>query len=399
MYRYFPKKHAKANMLGVVACLLFLVSCNGFLPAATTLTTKQQLSKPELWSTTHADDSRDTDRETTSKSNDDEEAPTKTETTSTENSTKPCYWKHKDGPNTKNKNWWIERIKLEDLTIGQELLGHVVQDNLDARTGPKLYFECGIGRINPKTGDWSIVNGMLRLDRGKPSVSKKRAARFRQKDRVPLFVFRIQTECGRLEVCAKIETVEKYNKPKTSVATLKKDQEVVGKVVKVYPYGVIVDIGANVNGLLHISKVARMMNKYVDKEEGLKNAGLERGAKVRLTVESVEKRRLSLDFTDDVKEDSHREREEKEKQKQLSGVDESSSSSSSSDNNLQQSSDELDAWAAYAANEETQKEVGVNNERSSDDAESDDDDYDYDEYDDRYDEEMDIESSLGLDMY
>ncbi|VEU36450.1 unnamed protein product [Pseudo-nitzschia multistriata] len=301
---------------------------------------------------------------------------------------KPCFWKPK-GP----RSWWVERVKLENLEIGQELSGHVVQYNLEAKTGPKLYFECGIGRTD-KNGDWSIVNGMLRLDKGKPSVARKRAARFRQKDQVQLFVSRVQKGCGRLEVCAKIEQVQKYDEePKISVTTLKKSQEVVGKVVKLYPYGAIIDIGANVRGLLHITKVARLLDQYVSKEEGLKKAGFEKGAKVRLIVESVEKRRLSLDFTDDVKEDA---RKEKEQKQQL--IDESNDS---------QKRDELDAWKEYG-NQKYQDDNNLND--GTDDAINDGNEYnkgyndEYDEeyeddYDDRYDEEMDIESSLGLDMY
>jgi predicted RNA-binding protein with RPS1 domain len=171
------------------------------------------------------------------------------------------------------------------------------------------------------------------------------------------------------------------------VATLKKNQEVTGVVVKLYPYGAIIDIGANVNGLLHITKVASVMNRYVDKEKGLKSAGLEKGAKVRLMVESVEKRRLSLDFTDDVKEEAkeeaRKEKMDKEEPKILEQqlVDEYDYSPNN---------DDVEAWAEYAnqgaLNEkEDEEEVGS----SSID----------DDYDDKYDEEFDIESNLGLDMY
>ena len=212
-----------------------------------------------------------------------------------------------------------------------------------------------------------------------------------------LFVSRVEPQCGRLELCAKIEHVEKYSsEPKISVTSLKAKQVVVGKVVKLYPYGAIIDVGANVRGLLHITKVARLMNRFIDKEKGLKNSGLEKGAKVRLMVESVEKRRLSLDFTEDVKDDARKEllakEESKIKQQQLNDEPDHS-----------QNVDELEAWAEYAnqeAQEEKQDEEKVDDEvNDGDDNENEYEDEDEDEYDDKYDEDFDIESNLGLDMY
>jgi predicted RNA-binding protein with RPS1 domain len=358
------------------SCLLLLVSCRGFIPATTSkskIRTNGQ-NPPFNFQQTIAAEIKTTLLLTKDVS--DGSVNTNPATT------KLSFWKTKVP-----KSWWKERVLLEDLKVGQEISGHVVQEYLEAKTGPKLYFECGVGRKD-RNGDWSIVNGMLRLDRGKASVARKRAERFRKKDRVQLFVSRVQKECGRLEVCAKIDDLERYTgEPKTSVATLKKNQEVTGVVVKLYPYGAIIDIGANVNGLLHITKVASVMNRYVDKEKGLKSAGLEKGAKVRLMVESVEKRRLSLDFTDDVKEEAkeeaRKEKMDKEEPKILEQqlVDEYDYSPNN---------DDVEAWAEYAnqgaLNEkEDEEEVGS----SSID----------DDYDDKYDEEFDIESNLGLDMY
>lgn len=204
-----------------------------------------------------------------------------------------------------------------------------------------------------------------------------------------------------MEVCAKVEDVQKYaGEPKISVSTLEKNQEVTGKVLKLYPYGAIIDIGANVRGLLHITKVAHLMNQFIDKEKGLKTAGLEKGAEVRLMVESVEKRRLSLDFTEDVKESARKElaakleaemeaKLEAEKMEEQQVVDESDDSQNV----------DLNSWAAYAndlaSNEKQEEEVADNSVDDDDDGDDDEDEYDYDEYD----EEMDIESSLGLDMY
>jgi predicted RNA-binding protein with RPS1 domain len=294
---------------------------------------------------------------------------------------------------------WEKRLLLEDLKVGQELLGHVVQEYLEAKTGPKIYFECGVGRTN-RSGDWSIVNGMLRLDRGKASVARKRAARFRKKDKVQLFVSRVQKECGRLEVCAKIDDVQKYvGEPKFSVTTLKEKQEVVGRVTKLYPYGAKIDIGANVQGLLHITKVASVMNRYIDKERGLISAGLEKGAKVRLVVDSIEKRRFSLDFTDDVKEEARREKSDKESDKKEPTTEQRQMTDEDS---YSLSNDELEAWAEYANQDtlaEKQEKEEVDNSSVDDDDDDDHDEYDEEDDYDRYDEEMDIESSMGLDMY
>ncbi|OEU18885.1 hypothetical protein FRACYDRAFT_237168 [Fragilariopsis cylindrus CCMP1102] len=254
-----------------------------------------------------------------------------------ESSPKKCFWK----PSRSNTKWWQERKLLEELKVGQELSGcYLVEDLLTGTTGPKLYFECGVGKINPKSGNWSICNGMLRLSREKISVSRKRTARFRKKNNITLYVSRIQKECGRFEVCATLEDVKKYTsiKPKISVTSLKNGQVVTGEVVKLYPYGAIIDIGANRRGLLHITKVAKLMNKCINKEKGLINSGLEKGAKVRLMVESIEKRRLSLDFTDDVKEDARKELEMVAAQKKM---DAAKKNDVSSDNNIQRDDDEL----------------------------------------------------------
>lgn len=406
----FRQQLKSRTMRQLASCLLLLASCRGFILKKVSTSKIRTEGQPSPFNSqpkiapkieTVLLSTKDINEETVIK----DEKSNNTNNTAARSS----FWKPK-------ASWWKERVLLEDLEIGQELSGHVVQEYLEAKTGPKLYFECGVGRTD-QFGNWSIVNGMLRLDRGKASVARKRAARFRKKDDVQLFVSRVQKECGRLEVCAKIEDVQKYvSEPKISVTMLKKNQEVVGRVVKLHPYGAIIDIGANVKGLLHITKVASVMNRYIDKEKGLKSAGLEKGAKVRLMVESIEKRRLSLDFTEDVKETARQEKvEEKEpakEQQQLSGENNYSqeeldtwaeyANEEAMTNKQQQtvgennySQDELDAWAEYA-DQETPTEKSDEQERDDeDDDEDDDDDYEYDQYD----EEMDIESSLGLDMY
>lgn len=398
---YRNKNESMLNMM--ICCYIFLPlfvvsSCTGFIiPSAlissklvSCSSTRQKTNKnffsynsietiKPLFSTIKDSEERVTEEELiTNKDNDNIEPESKFPT-------RVCYWKLK-APKSK----WHERILLEDLKIGQELSGYLVQELLDGKTGPKLFFECGIGRTNLKSGDWSIVNGMLRLKRSKISVTRKRAANFRKKTRVILYVSRIQKECGQLEVCSNLEDAEKYSSmaPKISVSSLKKGQMVTGEVVKLYPYGAIIDIGANRLGLLHITKVSQLMNQYINKEKGLTDAGLEKGAKVKLMVESIEKRRLSLDFTDDVKEDARKELDINKQQ--LVNDDDNGSD----DNNISIDDDELASWAAYA------DQVVARDEKNDDDeADNDDQDEDDYEYDDKYDEEADIESALGLDMY
>eukprot|EP00429_Kryptoperidinium_foliaceum_P070460 CAMPEP_0176061176 /NCGR_PEP_ID=MMETSP0120_2-20121206/30499_1 /TAXON_ID=160619 /ORGANISM="Kryptoperidinium foliaceum, Strain CCMP 1326" /LENGTH=364 /DNA_ID=CAMNT_0017394731 /DNA_START=159 /DNA_END=1253 /DNA_ORIENTATION=+ len=310
-------------------------------------------------------------------------------------STEPCYWKP-----TWDKSRWQRRIHLDDLKVGQKLVGYAVEELLDGKTGPKMFFEVGVGRTDTR-GRWNIVNGMLRMDRAKESVIRKRASRLRKKDSIELWVSRVQKGCGRLEVCLDEEDVRKYQgERKVPVSSLKKGDDMIGKVVRLHPYGVMVDVGANRLGLLHILKVRSLYGKFIDGEKGLIEAGLERGAKVRLSVESVEKRRLSLDFTDDVKKEAEVEQAEK---KSMPDEAETSATGPSTGG---MSVDELEEWAAFASlgesrSPDVQSPIESKDEEKSQNAyeeDLDDEGDDGDDYDD-YDEERDIEDSLGLGYY
>lgn len=292
----------------------------------------------------------------------------------------PCFWK----PSWKGGKWQ-PRIHLNDLQVGQKLRGSLVQELLDGKTGPKLYFDVGIGTTDSK-GRWSIVNGMLRLERAKQSVVRKRTARLRQKDVVDLWVSRVQVGCARLEVCLDEAIVQKYQDggTKIPVTSLPSGKEVQGRVMKILPYGVLVDVGANRLGLLHIRRVRELYGKYIDKEQGLIEAGLEKGAQVRLQVDSVERRRLSLDFTDDVKNEGKAELEAKNTPVPM---EKSDSRQAKGANTM--SADELAQWAAFAAQSGEENLVEVDDEDDGDESD------DYDEYD----EEREIEDSLGLGYY
>lgn len=340
----------------------------------------------------------------TAVTDDNTDAPVKNDTNNEDNGndkSQKSFWKPK-GKKTK----WQERIHIDDLKVGQELHGHVVTDHLEGKTGPKLFFDCGVGRTSDNkkndttttTIQWFMVNGMLRLPRSnKVSVSRKRATKYRSRDSVSLYVARIQKECGRLEVVLTPEEVELYQKapPKVSVASLQPNQVVEGTIVKVHPYGATVDVGANRKGLLHIRKVAALYDRYIDKERGLVEAGIEEGARVRLMVESIEKRRLFLDFTPDVKEEAAKEKKQEEQEVE--------SPSPALDK------EELDDWSAFAASQQTnvesqQRATAVDQEVQDydvdEDDEKDDDEEGEEEGDyDGYDEESDIEEALGLDTY
>jgi predicted RNA-binding protein with RPS1 domain len=299
---------------------------------------------------------------------------------------KPCFWKPR-AEGSKGQ----ERIHIRDLKVGQKLSGYAVEDLLEGKTGPKVFFECGVGRTG-KNGHWSIVNGMLRLERSKLSVAKKRAARLRKKKEVELFVSRIQLGCGRLEVVSTLEEAEEYKDASTKapISSLTVDQKVTGKIVKLLPYGAMVDIGANRLGLLHIQRVADLYGKYIDKEKGLAEAGLERGARIRLSVASNNKRRLSLDFTPDVKKDAEEERMQKSS-KQGTNIPETTIASSVI------AADEVAEWVAYDS--EGQASSASDDEEDEEDDYEDDEEDDYEDDEGDNDEDKDIEDAFGLGFY
>jgi hypothetical protein len=121
---------------------------------------------------------------------------------------------------------------LEDLKVGQKLKGTVVQELLDGKTGPKLFLDVGAGKTDSQ-GKWTIVSGMARLSRAKASVvRKKRVSRLKGKESIDVWISRVQTECGRLEVCLSEEEVENYQgTPKRLVASLQQGEEVLGTVI------------------------------------------------------------------------------------------------------------------------------------------------------------------------
>jgi predicted RNA-binding protein with RPS1 domain len=322
---------------------------------------------------------------------------------------KPSFYATKE-LDRRGKPVWKPRKKLSELKVGDPLQGFVVQEHLEGVTGPKVYLECGVGRYNPQKQTWKMVNGMLRLGRrdAKASATNKRVARLRNKDSMECYVSRIYLDTGNLEVVLKPAEVPPEPAKLVSVSSLRPGQEVVGTVNALVPYGVFVDVGANRLGLLHIQKVADLYGTYIDKEKGLEGSGLERGAKIKLQVERIEKRRLSLDFTEDVKEGAAKEREEREKRKAARRKQEGNETATTTasltavgadalvsvggvseevEKGGVEEKEDVDPWAAYAAASQ-----GIDNGKDRDE-EADEDDYD------DYDEDRDIEDALGLGTY
>lgn len=292
-----------------------------------------------------------------------------------------CYYKRIDGS-------WKPRKELSRLFVGERLFATRLAecDLLDGKTGPKLFFECGVGKKTK--GKWSIVNGMLRLPgtKGKkgmkPSVIRKKAKKIPTDSLIEVYVSKVWLEHSRFEVClSREDALSSYKKKKVSASKFTTGEQLSGVVRDVLPYGVFVDVGANRKGLIHISKVAKSQNCYINKEEGLKTAGLSRGSKVEVIVVSNERKRLEFDLF--VAEEETIPEESTDITTSIdtkSEEDEEALAWAAYNNESVEeiSSEEADMWAAYAAYENTN-------------ADEDDDDF--------YDEDEEIEDALGIGSY
>ena len=213
-------------------------------------------------------------------------------------------------------------------------------------------------------------------------VRKKLLKNIPPESLIEVYVSKIRVEEGTFEVCLNREEALEIGassfKRRTliSASTLQIGDELNGIVNNVTPYGVFVDVNANRNGLLHISKVAKQRDAYVAKEDGLKALGLGRGSPINVIVVSNERKRLELDLAPPSSSSPINAEES------LSGDDDVIDTSESIEEKVDEISDEEAAmWAAYA----------IDN--------TDDDEDEYDEEDDEYDEDTDIEDALGIGYY
>ena len=213
-------------------------------------------------------------------------------------------------------------------------------------------------------------------------VRKKLLKNIPPESLIEVYVSKIRVEEGTFEVCLDREEALEIGassfkrRALISASTLKIGDELNGIVNNVTPYGVFVDVNANRNGLLHISKVAKQRDAYVAKEDGLKALGLGRGSPINVIVVSNERKRLELDLAPPSSSSPINAEES------LSGDDDVIDTSESIEEKVDEISDEEAAmWAAYA----------IDN--------TDDDEDEYDEEDDEYDEDTDIEDALGIGYY
>lgn len=274
---------------------------------------------------------------------------------------------------------------------------------MNGKTGPKAFVECGIGRRRNSKGKWSIVNGMIRLGKQgmKISLARKKASKIPSDTLVEVYVSKVNLDEATLEVClSREEALDRAScsRSKIPASSLTVGEILAGTVKNVTPYGVFVDVNANRNGLLHISKVAAKQNAFVAQEEGLKKLGLVKGSPVFVIVVSNDGKRLEFDLAPDIA-DSDEDDEDDDDDENNNDVDDDYnpfqgmtsfklSSAIADDKSVTEDissnigNNEAAMWAAYAA-----ADISTNNEE-----EEEEEDYD----DNEYDEDADIEDALGI---
>jgi predicted RNA-binding protein with RPS1 domain len=261
--------------------------------------------------------------------------------------------------------------------VGQALEGAVVvQEKLDGKTGPKVWVDCGVGLY--KKNDWMIQTAMLRLGNTKASVAAKKAARLRNKKHFPVYVSRIRLENDQLEVTLEPELIPKKSQsPLIRLKDLQVGQELSGIIQRVEDYGLLINVGANRSGLLHIRRVGDLYQKFVNQADGLKKVGLHKGVQVDVQVISCEKKRLFLDFSKSLKQEAER------KYKVVA------------------EDDPYTEEAALFAEQRQQQQHQQNTASPAlmDEDEEDDYDEEEDDEDDDYDEDREIEDAMGLGRY
>ena len=172
------------------------------------------------------------------------------------------------------------------------------------------------------------------------SVVRKKLGKLPPGELLEVYVSRVRQDHGSFEVRLNREQALERGAEegwRVSATTLRPGQELSGTVKNVTPYGCFVDVGANRNGLLHITRVASRYGEYVNKVDGLEGKGLKRGQPVSVVVVNNERKRLELDL-------APAEEEEREEDKAASSTSDGVVASYSD-----LSEDEAAAWAAYGS--------------------------------------------------
>lgn len=246
-----------------------------------------------------------------------------------------------------------------------------------------MFFECGVGRIDSK-GRWQMVSGMMRLGADKSykmklSVARKKMIRY-QKTPVELFVSRIRRDHGTMEVSLNAPNNVDAQPTFISASKLQPGDELTGTILEVRPYGCIVHVGANRKGLLHIKMIAQLNGKYIAKEQGIIDAGLVKGARIRVSVHSNERKRLLLDLPIDVKQSCGISSKERKSNTDIPNYNSHEEEATEIANYMTQ--DEAAEWASFAY----QTPTTADNEEQGDDFDDDD-------------EDRKIEDAFGLGTY
>ena len=321
------------------------------------------------------------------------------------------------------------------MVVGQELHGVIVQEKLtNTTTGPKVWLDVGVCRWSSRGiphnrsnsnnndtkvtttttslpgGGWTIATAMLRLGNhhyGKESVIRKKVARLRNRDTIPVYVSRIRIDQGQFEVVLTPDDVPTPPPPVLqSVSTLGVGDEVTGTVTKLVDYGAFIKLdGYNRGGLLHIQQVAELYQTYIDKRQGLMDSGLTVRSRVRLQVkEKGPSRRIFLDFTNDVKqmarEEQRQEQQEMERQQnelRAQLQQQRTAKITTEESNPTEEPEEYDASrrvddSSIVVNVDDQDDIEEADIQEEEEEQED------DVYDD-YDEQREIEDALGLGMY
>ena len=110
-------------------------------------------------------------------------------------------------------------------------------------------------------------------------------------DTLDVVVRRIELDDNRISLT--LPSAETENEGKTALRALQAGAVVTGRVVRLADFGAFVDIGAQVDGLLHVSQ---LLGGYVNNPSDVLHVGDE--VQVRIQEVDVRKRRISLSMRD-----------------------------------------------------------------------------------------------------